>query len=43
MKIKDANARIEAQLRILICLTVLVGILISVIWLPPFVALFTRS
>ncbi|WP_276330951.1 hypothetical protein [Methylobacterium currus] len=43
MKMNDATAGIEAKLTIMTWLIVLIGILIAVIWLPPFIALFARG
>lgn len=43
MKITEANARLEAQVRIQTRFIVLIGILIAIIWLPPFIALFSRG
>ncbi len=43
MKITDANARLEAQVGIQTWLIVPIGILIAIVWLPPFIALFSRG
>ncbi|SEP50641.1 hypothetical protein SAMN04487843_13830 [Methylobacterium sp. ap11] len=43
MKIEDATAHLEAQVRIQTWFIVLIGTLIEVVRLPPFIALFTRG